>query len=746
MGFVSELKRRSVVRVGMAYALAAWLLVQIAETLFSAFNVPDSVFRGLVILLVLGFPAALLVSWIYDITPEGIRRDAGADAPDSSSRQTHHKLDVAIIGLLAVAVVYFAVDKFVLQEPAQESVAEQTTPLQSSPSIRPSIAVLPFQNRSTLEEDAFFVDGIHDDILTQLAKIGALTVIARTSVEQYRDTRIPVRQIAKQLGVTTILEGGVQRAGDRVRINIQLIDASNEAHLWAETYDKELNVENIFAIQTEVAEAIVSAMKTTLTPEEAERVNTIPTQSLAAWEAYQLGRARLGESTADDNEQAQDYFRHAIKLDPEFALAYIGLARAVFHQQYSTDVSRETALDEATEATTMALSLDPDLPEGMAMFGSLLEERHEYEQAEQYFVRALELNPNSAAALRGYTSLLPMLGRNEEAIKPSERLIQLDPLSLSSHQNLGSALFSVGRFDEALAIYGKALEIDPSHFFSYHELGHILAELGRYDLAIPYYEKARDLGADYWMNWMFLGWSYLALGDYDEGEPLVEKALLISGRNHAGPLFTGAILHLYQGDVDGSVAMLEEAQALDVLSPGPATMLAESDLRMGNVLRARQRLERLLPELLTNDAVLADVDCSCTSIPLATVLLRNGEVEIANHLLDLSEAWNANIPRLGPTGYGTSDAEVYALRGDTQRALRALREAEEAGWRSYWRYQRDFNPALNSIRDEPAFKAVFADIEQDMDRQRAAIANRKEDSKLDLDSWQIVVQEPGVTE
>jgi len=192
--------------------------------------------------------------------------------------------------------------------------------------------------------------------------------------------------------------------------------------------------------------------------------------------------------------------------------------------------------------------------------------------------------------------------------------------------------------------------------------------------------------------------------------------------------------------------MLEEAQALDVLSPGPATMLAESDLRMGNVLRARQRLERLLPELLTNDAVLADVDCSCTSIPLATVLLRNGEVEIANHLLDLSEAWNANIPRLGPTGYGTSDAEVYALRGDTQRALRALREAEEAGWRSYWRYQRDFNPALNSIRDEPAFKAVFADIEQDMDRQRAAIANRKEDSKLDLDSWQIVVQEPGVTE
>ncbi len=368
MGFVSELKRRNVFRVGIAYVLAAWLLVQIGEALFPAFNVPDSIFRGMVIVLFLGFPVALLVSWIYDITPEGIRRDSEADPPDSINRHKGRKLDLTIIGLLAVAVMYFAFDKFVLQTPEQESIAEQSILEQPLTGERPSVAVLPFQNRSALEEDAYFVDGIHDDILTQLSKIGALTVIARTSVEQFRDTQLPVREIARLLGVSAIIEGGVQRAGDRVRINVQFIDTTNEGHFWAETYDREINIENIFAIQTEVANAIASAMKATLTVEEAARISTVPTQNLEAWEAYQLGRHQLGQPTAEDNAEAQQLFSHAIDLDPGFALAHIGLVRARLSQQNLADVSRESALAGATAATEKALSLDPDLPEGLAMY------------------------------------------------------------------------------------------------------------------------------------------------------------------------------------------------------------------------------------------------------------------------------------------------------------------------------------------------------------------------------------------
>jgi len=746
MGFVSELKRRNVFRVGIAYVLAAWLLVQIGEALFPAFNVPDSIFRGMVIVLFLGFPVALLVSWIYDITPEGIRRDSETDPSDLSSRQTGRKLDFAVIGLLAVAVAYFAVDKFVLQTPEQEPVAEQAIPEQPLTGERPSVAVLPFQNRSALEEDAYFVDGIHDDILTQLSKIGALTVIARTSVEQFRDTQLPVREIARLLGVSAIIEGGVQRAGDRVRINVQFIDTTNEGHFWAETYDREINIENIFAIQTEVANAIASAMKATLTVEEAAKISTVPTQNLEAWEAYQLGRHKLGQPTAEDNAEAQQLFSHAIDLDPGFALAHIGLARARLSQQDLADVSRETALAGATAATEKALSLDPDLPEGLAMFAQLLIERHEYAAAEPFLIRALELNPNSAPALQGYAQLLPSLGRNEEAVAPGKRLVQLDPLDASNHQNLGVSLFAVGRFSDALVRMDRALEIDQLDWFSYHVMGHIIEALGRLDLAVPWYEKALDLGGDVWFNKVSLGSAHLALGNYAEGERLTSEALRASGRNQLQPLMLTAILRYYLGDEESALALLVEAQGLDSSGPVATVILADIDLIKGDVRKARERYEKVMPELFVDEPVLADVDCSCTSVPLAGVLWRNGEFDRAEHLLQLSETWNSKLPRLGPYGYGTNDVEIHALRGNSVQALNALRDAKQAGWRSpFWRYQRDINPALDSIRNEAEFKAIFADIEQDMNRQRAALAARS-DSTLDLDSWQIAIQEASIAE
>ena len=195
---------------------------------------------------------------------------------------------------------------------------------------RPSIAVLPFDNRSTLEDDAFFVDGIHDDILTQLSKISALKVISRTSVEQFRDTKLTIKDIAARLGVKNILEGGVQRAGDRVRIHVQFIDASSDAHLWAESYDRELTAANIFGIQSELASAIAVALRAALSPAEQTRVAAVPTQDLEAWEAYQLGKQRLAKSTSESLDDAERYFRKAVALDPEFALAYVGLADTIY--------------------------------------------------------------------------------------------------------------------------------------------------------------------------------------------------------------------------------------------------------------------------------------------------------------------------------------------------------------------------------------------------------------------------------
>ncbi len=245
-GLFAELKRRNVFRVGLAYAIVAWLLVEVASVVLPTFKAPEWVMQVFTFLVILGFPLALIFAWAFELTPEGIKREAEVDRAESITHVTGRKLDFAIIGLLVIAVVYFAVDKFVLQgETEQASVVREK-----------SIAVLPFENLSQDATNEPFTIGIHDDILTQISKISALKVISRTSVMEYSDTTKNLKTIGAELGVATVLEGGVQRAGDRVRINVQLIDAATDEHLWADTYDRRLTAANIFAIQTEIATAI----------------------------------------------------------------------------------------------------------------------------------------------------------------------------------------------------------------------------------------------------------------------------------------------------------------------------------------------------------------------------------------------------------------------------------------------------------------------------------------------------------
>ena len=313
-GLLAELKRRNVFRVGVAYAIVGWLLLEVASVILPALHLPDWALTLLVVFVVAGFPLALIVAWAFELTPEGFKRETAVDPAESITHVTGRKLDFAIIGLLAIVVIYFAVDKFVLEaEPEQASVVREK-----------SIAVLPFANRSANQADAFFVDGIHDDILTHISRISALKVISRTSVMGYRDTTKNLKTIGEELGVATVLEGGVQRAGNHVRVNVQLIDAATDEHLWADTYDRRLTAANIFAIQTEIATAIADALRAALSPEEEDRLATIPTENLAAYEAYLLGRQRLVRYTAAALVEAVDYFQQAIELDPGFALAYVG--------------------------------------------------------------------------------------------------------------------------------------------------------------------------------------------------------------------------------------------------------------------------------------------------------------------------------------------------------------------------------------------------------------------------------------
>ena len=594
---------------------------------------------------------------------------------------------------------------------------------------RPSVAVLPFENRSREEDDAFFVDGIHDDILTQLSKVSALRVISRTSVERFRNTELPVQEIAQQLGVKSILEGGVQRGGDHMRINVQLIDAGSDAHLWAETYDRELTVTNIFAIQSELAAAIAGALKTTLTPAEQARAQMVPTQNLQAWEAYQLCKQRMATRTTVALTDAMQFCRKAMDLDPKFALAYAGLADAINLLIFYGGESEDVSFTNAERAAGQALELDPNLAEAWASAGNIANSQLQLDRAEQMLRRAIVLNPNYAPAHHWLSMNLTDLGRRDEALSLAERAVALDPLSAIINNWLAASRANVGRFDDALVAYKKTIEIDPTVAIVYEDIGDMFAYgLGRLDRAVPWYEKAADLDPGGPMHPASLAVAHLDLGDDAEAGRWVARTLGI-GEGTAWSNYAAAQHYLARGEEESARRYAQRAAELD---PGYLFLMRDFDLRKGNYTTARARYAKSFPQLFAEELPKFSGRDAFAAVDLAAVLQQTGESERAGVLLDRSAAYFRTIPRLGYYGSQLADVQIHALRGEKAKALTALREALQAGWRKWWQYYRDFSPNLASIRNEPEFKAIFADIERDMAQQRARLAARPKDAPLEL--------------
>jgi TolB-like protein/Tfp pilus assembly protein PilF len=720
VGVWVKLRRRKVAQWGIAYVAGAWALLQGIDFLVDAFHWPDATRPLATLVLLLGLPVAVALAWYH-----GDRGEQRVSTTEATI--------IALLLLLGGGFIWVYQHQ---AEPAAAVVStEQAT---SSPGLlapadgRPSIAVLPFENRSRLEDDVFFVDGIHDDILTQLSKVSALKVISRTSVERFRETALSLQEIAQQLGVTQVLEGGVQRAGNRVRISVQLIDARTDAHLWAESYDRELTAANIFTIQSEVATAISEALKASLTADERTRINTVPTQSLEAWEAYQLGKQRMARRTSTGLAEAQVFLHRAIDLDPGFALAYVGLADTTALQTMYGGAPRAEGLSEAEAAAEMALQRDPDLAEAWASAAFVAAEKLQYDRAELMFRRAIDLNPNSATAQHWFSDMLGIQGRREEALRHAQNAVELDPLSAIINYNLGSQLESLGRLEEAEARYRKLVEIDPLMPAGYMGIATIRAyALNRFADAVHLVQKAIELDAGNPRIACWLALLYLDLGD-DRQSSLIIEAALESWPDHPFVLGVSAAMQLYRGDEDATGRLARKAFASNPRDPQSMFFLGDANLQPSGYQSARARYDQAYPELLVPANPKIDGSNYLAAINLVPILQQTGETEHAIVLLDRSEAIIRTLPRLTGgsnmfQGYGVGDARIFALRGQNSEALARLREAEKAGWRGpIWRYYRDFDPALSGIRDHPEFKAVFADIERDMAAQRVRLEAREE--------------------
>lgn len=704
----AKLRSRKVVQWTLAYVAGAWALLQGVDFLADAFEWPAASKRIATFVSLIGLPIAIVIAWYHG----------------ERGKQRISLGELAILALLCslgAAGLWFYGQRM-------ETAATQDAdgaPARAAKAVRPSIAVLPFENRSKLEDDAYFVDGIHDDLLTQLSRFGSLTVIARTSVEQFRGTTLPVKQIAAQLGVSTILEGGVQRAGDRIRINVQLIDAATEGHLWAETYDRELTASNIFAIQSEVATTIANALRATLTAGEQAQVAAAPTLELAAWEAYQLGRQRLAKRTSGSLAEAEQSFRTSIEIDPRFALAYVGVADTLVQRLGHTGFPPGETLAKAEAEVAKALALEPNLAEAVAAAALLALIRGDYAAAESGFRRAIDLSPSSAAAYHGCSQLYGLMGRNGDSLDCARRAAALDPLSVLINVNLGRALERTGQFSEALERYRKAIEIDPSVPASYLLLGSVYAHaFGRLDQAIPWFVKAAELDPGSPTYSLALAGSYVDLGLQSEARKWLAQALE-RGAEYQDVATVEAVTYLYEGDLSRVTQIAGKVLETNPQNRHALNLTRIIDARSGHETDIRALYANAYPELISADAPLVDGSNYASAIDVASVLQSTGSPEQAAKLLAGSErALHAN-QRMGWEGYGLLDVQIHALRGDTAKALVALREAEIAGWRSFgWRYFRDFDPNLAAIRDEPEFKAVFADIEADMARQRQALESR----------------------
>jgi TolB-like protein/Flp pilus assembly protein TadD len=454
-GFFYELKRRKVYRVAIAYIVASWALAQGLAQVLPVFEISNSRIRPVIVLLLIGFPVALVLAWVFDVTPQGIQ---ATPTPSTGMNRRRNIITLIVVGILISAAAGF----FLL-------------PRASARKIDKSIAVLPFQNLSDEKENAYFADGVQDDVLTNLSKIGDLKVISRMSVMSYRgDGSRNAREIGKALGVGTLLEGSVRRVGNRVRVSVQLIDAENDQHLWAEDYDRDLT--DVFAIQTDLARKIASALQAKLSPNENARLDRQPTNDSDAYLLYVQAHdyANRPDRLRETSLKAEELYEQTIKLDPNFALAFAGLSAVeswMYHAYEPIAARREKARLNADEV----LRLQPDLPEGHLALGySYYYGDRDYQRALTEFEIARRDLPNEADAYSAIAAIQRRQGKWTESTANFEKSASLDPKNASVLFNFGINYMAQRDFETAGQLFDRAIAADP-HSFAAHGMKSALA-------------------------------------------------------------------------------------------------------------------------------------------------------------------------------------------------------------------------------------------------------------------------------
>lgn len=544
--FFAELKRRNVYKVAVAYAVVGWLLVQVTTQVFPIFEIPNWALRLIVLAIIIGFPISLVIAWAFELTPEGLKRTEDADLAAQTRTKSHAWIYVVIVGVL-LSIGLFFIGRYTGRNSSSAFSGELPAK---------SIAVLPFDNLSEEKGNAYFAEGVQDEILTRLAKVADLKVISRTSTQKYKSAPDNLRAISQQLGVANILEGSVQKANDQVRVNVQLINATNDAHLWADTYDRK--VTDLFAAESEIAKTIADTLQAKLSGSEMTAMAKAPTADSEAYESYLKGNYFWNKRTGADFHKAIDYFNQAIAKDSSYALAYVGLANSyVLLSNYGAATPKDS-IPQARAAALKALELDSNLAEVHATLALLSQYEFDSQRAISEYERAIKLSPNYANAHHWFgDGPLMALATTDRSIAEGKRSVELDPLSLINNSDLGWDYLNARRYDEAVAQWRKTIEIDSHFYLAHYYLGEGLQLQGKLTEAIAEYRTAVELNDDP-LALALLGQAHARAGQKDAAQKILAR-LTEEAKSRYVSGYSFALVCLGLGDKEGAIDALERA-------------------------------------------------------------------------------------------------------------------------------------------------------------------------------------------
>ena len=685
MSFLNELKRRNVLRVGAAYVVSSWLLIQVAETIFPLFGYGDTPARLIVIVLGIAFIPSMILAWVFEITPEGLKKDADVDRGQLTTRTAGKKLDRIILVVLAVALGYFAFDKFILDPARDAELVEETTQKVRTDVLvesygDKSIAVLPFVNMSSDPEQEYFSDGISEELLNVLAKVPGLRVISRSSAFSFKGKDIAIPMVAEQLNVAHVLEGSVRKSGNRVRITAQLIEARSDTHLWSETFDRELD--DIFAVQDEIAAIIVAMLKVELALVDGETVQptVIKAANSGAYDAYLRGRELVYQRSNLD--QAAEHLERSLRLDNNFAPAHAQLAIATLLMVDHGLLNLEDAKRVAKSQLDRADELEPNLAETYAGRALLAGFTGDPEAEIRYARKALALNPSYIDAMNWLRGGLETLGRYEESIAVLEKMQVADPLNIIGRFNYARVLSESGRIEEAHQLTDQLLVQSPRHG-KIARAGAFMAE-GKLAESLSW---ALQAGKSGWVQFMLVG-------EFDEAR-----------RANEG----GYVTYLFEGRYEEVIRHAQENLLENPDNQHAIWPTAVALYYMGRIDESLPYYERLL-ELVPEGRPISNWPSHVDTLALALARRKTGDEDGAQNALQIVrqdhavlKAISAKAPHLDLV-----EAMIAAFEHRPDEAVAALSSALQHGLRD------------SSIFDDPVFEEMldeqrFIALEQELD-------------------------------